>query len=297
MMMKTSRAVAAAAALAALWPARAWAHHEALFGPQSSLAVESDGFVSAQMHVKALGYGASYDRESVYILSAGISPFREVPWSVTLVQPFTYEAAHTPTATSVGPLAMCDCFARENDSYRLDFTSLNRTLGNDNNFALVSAAFELPTGEKEAEPFHGPLNYIIAGMAGFGWRWLTAVALGYYRVNSRDGTGTKKGNNLLAGLGFAYTPVDEQGRLFSLQLGLAGEVHERDVLGGAPVDASGGAEIFASPTVVWGAAAGVRFFTYLSLPLAQDYRSPAQEDRWRAGAGIIYSFERSPAKK
>src|SRR5579864_2497062 len=137
------RAAAATVTVAgALLADRARAHHEALFGPQSSLAVESEGFVSAQMHVKAIGYGASYDRESVYILSGGISPFRGIPWSLTLVQPFTYEAAHTPTPSSVGPLAMCDCFARENvivsSAYRFEFKGLQRAWDNDGNFALVS---------------------------------------------------------------------------------------------------------------------------------------------------------------
>jgi hypothetical protein len=61
-------------------------------------------------------------------------------------------------------------------------------------------------------------------------------------------------------------------------------------LGRIPIDDSGGWELFASPTLVWSPAAGTRFFTYVSLPFAQDYRSPAQEDRWRAGLGIIYSF-------
>jgi hypothetical protein len=273
------------------------AHHEALFGPQSSLAVESEGFVSTQMHTKVIGTGASYDRESVYILSGGISPFRGIPWTLTLVQPFTSEAAHTPTPSSVGPLATCDCFARENlivsNSYRFDFEGLKRAWQNDGNFALLSAAFEVPTGTKEAEPFHGPSNYILAGMAGFGWHSLAGVALGYYRINSSDSTGSKKGNNLLAGLGFTYTPIDEPGRMISVQLGVAAEVHERDVLAAAPVDASGGWELFASPTIVWEPAANLRCFAYVSLPFAQHFRAETQQDRWRAGLGLIYSFARS----
>ncbi len=272
------------------------AHHEALFGPQSSLAVESSGFFSVQMHAKAIGTGASYDRESVYILSGGISPIRRIPWTLTLVQPFTYEAAHTPTPSSVGPLAMCDCFARENlivnNSYRFDFKGLQRAWENDGNFALVSAAFELPTGNKEAEPFHGPSNYIIAGMTGIGWHSLAGVVLGYYRINSSDSTGSKKGNNLLGGLGLTYTPIDEPGQLISVQLGLAAEFHERDVDRGAAVTDSGGWELFASPTVVWEPAERLRFFAYVSLPFAQDYRSVTQEDRWRSGLGAIYSFAR-----
>jgi hypothetical protein len=291
------RRVAIVAALLSAWTTPAGAHHEALFGPQSSLAVESSGFVSVQTHTKVIGTGASYDRESVYIVSGGVSPIRDVPWSLTLVQPFTYEDAHTPTASSVGPLATCDCFARENlivsNSYRFDFKGLQRALDNDGNFALVSGAFELPTGNKEAEPLHGPSNFIFAGMYGFGWREYAAVALGYYRVNSSDGTGSKKGNNALAGLGFTYTPIDRPGRMISFQLGLAAEIHERDVAYGAPVDESGGWELFASPTVVWEPLEHLRAFAYVSIPFAENYRSVTQEDRWRAGLGLIYSFARS----
>jgi hypothetical protein len=291
-----SATTATVVVFAACWSGQARAHHEALFGPQSSLAVESEGFVSTQMHVKVIGHGESYDRETVYIVSGGISPWRKVPWSVTLIQPFTYEAAHAPTARPVGPLATCDCFARENlivsSAYRLEFKGLQRAWDNDGNFALFSAAFELPTGNKEAAPLHGPLNYIVAGMTGFGWHSLAAVILGYYRINSSDGGGSKKGNNGFAGFGVTYTPIDTTDRLFSLQLGMAAEFHEQDVLGQLPIDNSGGWELFASPTLVWSPAKGMRLFTYVSLPFAQDYRSPAQEDRWRAGLGVIYSFER-----
>ncbi len=48
--MVTEKRLAVAALATALgsFPATASAHHEALFGPQSSLAVESEGFVSLQ---------------------------------------------------------------------------------------------------------------------------------------------------------------------------------------------------------------------------------------------------------
>jgi hypothetical protein len=41
-------------------------------------------------------------------------------------------------------------------------------------------------------------------------------------------------------------------------------------------------------------AAWMRFFTYVSLPIAQDYKAGYQVDHWRAGLGIIYSFDRAP---
>lgn len=291
-------AIALSLALPSLsYAVSARAHHEALFGPQSSLAVESQAFVSLQSHTRVLGTGALLERETTWIVSGGVTPFEHVPWSVTLVAPFSTDVARSPTGLRTGPFSSCGgCFARENlliaTAYRFDFAGLNRATGKDGNFALLSAALEPPTGDKDYAPLHGPFNAIFAGMLGFEWSHFAAIGLGYYRVNAADDAGSKKGNNVLAGVGFGYTPVDEPSRLFSVQLGIAAELHERDVLTGSPVDASGGWEMFASPTVVWAPAEHTRFFTYVSLPFAQDYRSPSQEDRWRAGVGIIYSFDR-----
>lgn len=291
-------AAIAVAALGVLVSRRAWAHHEALFGPQSSLAVESEGFVSLQAHEHVFGTGDTYDQETAYIVSAGVSPLRHIPWSVAIVQSFTYENARTPQGDQTGPLSSCGgCVARENvllsTSYRFDFTGLQRATGKDGNFALLSVAFEPPTGEKDYAPLHGPMNYIFAAMAGFEWSDFAAVGLGYYRLNASDDTASKKGNNWLAGLGFAYTPVDERARMLSLQLGFAAEVHDPDVVAGANL-VSGGWELFASPTLVWMPAARTRFFMYVSLPVAQDYRADYQVDQWRAGLGVIYSFDRAP---
>jgi hypothetical protein len=299
-MGKGRKSAATAAALFGLFSSKqASAHHEALFGPQSSLAVESEGFVSLQAHEHVFGVGSTYDQETAYIVSAGVSPFRAVPWSLTLVQSFTYESARTPQGNQTGPLSSCgSCVARENllasTSYRLDFTGLQRATGKEGNFALLSAAIEPPTGEKDYAPFHGPVNYIFAAMAGLEWSRFSTVALGYYRLNATDDTGSKKGNNWLAGLGFTYTPVDQRDRMISFQVGLAAEVHDADVIGGSEV-VSGGWEVFASPTVVWMPAARTRFFMYVSLPAAQGYKADYQVDQWRAGVGIIYSFERAPA--
>ena len=86
---KTRRPAVLAAGIVFASSKRAGAHHEALFGPQSSLAVESEGFVSLQAHEHVFGTGDSYDQETNYILSGGITPFRKIPWSFAVVQSFT----------------------------------------------------------------------------------------------------------------------------------------------------------------------------------------------------------------
>jgi hypothetical protein len=127
-------------------------------------------------------------------------------------------------------------------------------------------------------------------MTAFEWGHFAAVGLGYYRINGDDGTGTKKGNNALAAAGFAYTPIDRHNRMVSFQLGAGVELHERAVKSGVAVDASGGWVLLASPTVVWSPSHGLRLFALVTLPVVQNYRSPAQEDRFRVGLGVIYSF-------
>jgi hypothetical protein len=284
------------ATLPALAPTAASAHHEALFGPQSSLAVESGGFVSLQTHAHAYGVRGTQTNEATYILSAGISPFEGIPWSFAIVQPFTYQTSAAPTpAASTGPFSACDgCLRRENNlistSYRFDFKSLKDAWGRDGNFALVSFALEPPTGNKDYSTFDGPFNFITAGMVALERSSFSAVALGYYRRNTPDASSSKKGDNFLAALGFAYTPVDEENAMISFQLGVGDEYHLADVDHGASV--GGGNEVIMSPTIVASPLRHLRVFALASVPIAQSYSADYQVDRWRLGVGIIYSFDR-----
>jgi hypothetical protein len=128
-------------------------------------------------------------------------------------------------------------------------------------------------------------------MAGLEGRSFSAVALGYYRRNSLDSTSSKKGDNLLAGLGFAYTPIDARDAMLSFQLGVGDEYHLPDADHGTHI--GGGNEVVVSPTIVASPHAHFRLFALVSLPVAQSYGADYQVDRWRAGVGVIYSFDRS----
>src|SRR5262249_42011125 len=139
---------------------------------QSSLAVESEGFVSLQTHVHAYGINGQQTTETTSILSGGFHPIADVPLGVAVVQPFTYQTSRAPTPDgSTGPFTACDgCLRMENTlvaaQYRFDFSPLQDEWAKDGNFALVSAAIEPPTGNKDYAPFHGPFNFIGAGMVG-----------------------------------------------------------------------------------------------------------------------------------
>jgi hypothetical protein len=291
-----SALLACTAGLAALWPCVALAHHEALFGPQSSLAAESAGFVSLQTHTHATGIGGQSAQETTFIASGGFSPLSKLPLGITFVQPFTFQTSRVPTSPeATGPFTTCDgCFRRENvilsTQYRFDFKSLQRAFGKDGNFALVSAAFELPTGNKDYPALTGPFNYMCASMVGVEKDAWSTVALGYYRFNTKDASRSKKGDNFLTALGGAWTPIDEPDRMASLQLGLGYERHFTDLASGSQVNPSGGWEVLASPTAVWMPVKSLRLFAYVSLPLMKRYEDPSQVDRWRAGVGAFYAF-------
>jgi hypothetical protein len=291
-----SALVVFAAGLAGVWSGSALAHHEALFGPQSSLAAESQGFVSLQTHTHATGIDGQSGQETTSIVSGGFSPIAGVPLGITFVQPFTYQTSRVPSAAgTTGPFTTCDgCFRRENlivsTQVRLDLKSLQRRFGKDGNFALASLAVELPTGNKDYAAFNGPFNYMLAGMAGLEKGEWSTVALGYYRLNIRDATSSKKGDNVLGALGGAWTPIDERDRMISFQFGLGYEQHFADVAARTAVNPSGGWEILASPTIVVMPVERLRLFAYVSLPAVARYDDASQVDRWRAGVGAFFSF-------
>jgi hypothetical protein len=53
-------------------PALANAHHEAIFGPQSSLVLSADKFVSFQVFGRELGTSDSKTKETTTLASAGV---------------------------------------------------------------------------------------------------------------------------------------------------------------------------------------------------------------------------------
>jgi len=87
----------------------------------------------------------------------------------------------------------------------------------------------------------------------------------------------------------AWTPIDDDasGKLFSLQLGLS---HERTFAAehdGIALTDSGGSGIFLHPGVVVSATPRLQFFGLVSLPLSQQWASPADRQRFRIGGGTV----------
>src|SRR5579863_2684655 len=81
----------AAAALLFL-PAPASAHHEAMFGPQSSAVLSPGMFISLQVFDRENGTGTYRHRETTGVYSLGYKPFLSNPLSFAFVGANTREA-------------------------------------------------------------------------------------------------------------------------------------------------------------------------------------------------------------
>ena len=70
-----------------LAPGLALAHHEAIFGPQSSLVLSAPALASLQSYSRRLGSGDTSKQESTLLHSAGVTPIARVPLSFTAILP------------------------------------------------------------------------------------------------------------------------------------------------------------------------------------------------------------------
>ena len=280
--MRSMRHLAAVFALALALPARA--HHEAIFGPQSSLVFSSPGFVSLQVFSRRLGTGDSSRQETTGLVSAGFSPFDGAPLSFTVIAPATHVAG-PGSAARTGPEDVI-VGAR----YRFDLTGLQDRWNKEGNFLMGMAAAELPVGNIDHPAFQGSMGGMFAALGSLERGPFSGIGYGFYKLQGSSG-GNKKGDSLFLGGGFAWTPLDEPGgRLFSVQLGWSVESYFQNTLAGAIDEGSGGKAVLAHPTLVFGPGGKVLLFALCSVPVWQSYRNPADEDRWRAGAGVTWLF-------
>jgi NAD(P)-dependent dehydrogenase (short-subunit alcohol dehydrogenase family) len=269
-----------------LLPAAAAAHHEAIFGPQSSLVLSAPGFVSFQSFSRQLG-AAARTQETTALISAGITPFREAPLSLSFIAPASHIAEIDGAGFQLGPEDVI--FGAR---YRLDFTWLQERSEREGNFLMAMAAAEFPTGTIDHPFLDGAFDFMAAALASVEWAAFSAIAYGFQRINGADRGGDKPGDSLFLGGGLAWTPWDDPAneRLLSLQLGFSHEIYFRDRIAGAEDDASGGWAFLLHPTVVWGPGGHFLLFALVSLPVAQEFRDAGSTERWRAGVGAVYLF-------
>src|SRR5215831_11213612 len=266
----------------------AYAHHEAMFGPQSSAVLSPGIFLSALVFDKETGEGNQQRRETTTVYSVGFKPLKKQPLSMAFILPVTF-AAGAPGAANKG-LEDSVITGR----YRIDAGRFASSLGLDQSYVMGVGGVEMPTGTFDHPFGQGAFGEIAAGLFSVEKRPLAAIAYVYYHHRGIY-NGTRDSGNTFAGGGIAYTPIDneERGKLFSLQLGISHEVTFQSEENGVPVADSGSSGVFIHPGIVFEFTPSVQFFALVSLPLTQQFNSITDRQRFRVGTGIIWILKHS----
>ena len=254
----------AMAAAGLLIAAPAYAHHEAIFGPQSSSVLSAERFASAQIFTRETGTGKDSTRQTTVVFSGGMQPTKR-PLSIAVVLPVSFVGS---TTTAGGRKGLEDMLVSAR--YRFDSARLTDALNLDESYVMTVGGVELPTGTFDHQFGRGAVGGIAAALLNVERRPFSAIGYGYYHHTGAY-RGTRESGNVFVGVGGAWTPIDnlQTGRLVSFQVGLSHErtfAVERD---GLPLVDSGGSGVFVHQGLVWGANEHVQFFTLLSLPVTQ----------------------------
>lgn len=260
------------------------AHHEAIFGPQSSLLISQRGFASLQAFSKRQGPAGARSQDTTLLLSLGYEPFETVPLSFVITVPAAYELE----AGGGGHAGLEDVLF--GGRYRLDLTGLQSAFGSEGNFVILMGAVELPTGTLHRDPFDRSPSALAAIFGSVERRRFSAMAFLFGSRHGADGDGSRDGHELFVGGGLAYTPIDEENRLLSVQLGLSYEHLFSAREGGSVVEATRGGQLMLSPTTVLGLTEHWQLFALASFPAVQSRQDEAMRDLWRIGVGVIYAF-------
>ena len=263
------------------------AHHEAIFGPQSSLLYSSERFVSVQAFTRQLGTSSQRTQETTGVLSGGFNLVKGVPLAFTAILPYS----------SINELDAGSSTSGFEDSilglrYRYDLAGLIEKWNREGNFILGMAGVEIPSGVIDHKAWNAPFDYLggVLGSLERG-RW-SGIGYAYYRYNALYRSGTNKGNNLFLGGGLAFTPNEdiETGKLISYQLGWSYERYFKDAISGVRDPQTGGEEVLFHPTIVYSPGRGLLFFGLVSIPVWRDFHDTLAQDRFRVGTGVVYSW-------
>lgn len=284
-MRTTSRIVAACGVTLALLPVPALAHHEALFGPQSSSVLSPDGFLTFQTFTRELGPPGERSRETTGVLSAGMRLSKRRPLTLSVTAPYSWIRDAGGSRRGAEDVLV-------GIRYRHDLQRLQDRWDREGNFVSVMGAVELNNGTIDHDGWNGPYETMGAVLGSVERGPWSLMGYAVARANVTDGAGSKDGNPVFAGTGVAYTPNEdmETGRLLSYQAGVSWERYARDRGARQVVDASGGTEVFVHPAIAYSPGHNLLFFGIVSLPVWQDMRDPATKTRYRIGSGVIYGW-------
>ena len=283
--MRSQFRVYVLATLVTLLATPAFAHHEAIFGPQSSAVLSAGRFASAQVFTRETGPEGDRRRQTTTVFSAGMQPFKR-PLSVAVVVPVSFIGS---TSTAGGRTGIEDVLLSAR--YRAESERFTNALGLDESYFMGVGGVEVPTGTIDHEFGKGAVGAIAAGLMSLERRPFSVIGYGYYH-HTGDYNGMRESGNVFVGTGGAWTPIDnlQTGRLLSLQLGLSHERTFAQEQNGATLANSGGSGVFAHQGVMVGVNEHVQLFALLSVPVRQQWRAPEDRQRFRFGAGTILVF-------
>ncbi len=246
---------------------RSLAHHEAVFGPQSSVLISRKRFVSAQYYLTNEGRRPEPRHHShIGVLTVGSSLSQR--WSVTATLPMeAVRGDPDERATGVQDLVLGARY----------FPTLTG-----NQWAMGVFTVEPPTGnlEHRAVGFGGGMAY---GAERGHW---SGIAYGLGRTESSLESGEKRGNRLFFGGGVAYETAVLP---FSPQLGLSWEHTSRRRELGELVQDSNSSVLMIHPTLATTFSESFQVFLSVSLPLAQRSGREGWQN-FRVAAGIVWGF-------
>jgi hypothetical protein len=267
-------------------PAVLNAHHEAIFGPQSSLILSANNFVSVQVFSRVAGTSDSKSRETTGLVSTGLRVTRRLPLTFTAILPYSWISTSAHSATSGAEDVVLGL------RYRHDLKGLQAKWDREGNFLMGMGAFELNNGTIDHRAWSGPLDSLAAALGSLEWGPWSAIGYTLGRVNVEDSARNKDGNIVSVGGGVAYTPDEDfqTGRLFSYQVGWSFEHRGRDRVDGQPGSDTGGNELFLHPTFVYSPGHDLLLFGMVSVPVRREFEDPASQDGYRFGTGVLYGW-------
>lgn len=262
----------------------AQAHHEAIFGPQSSTILSNSNFVAIQAFTRQTGTDSERTQETTPLVAVGFSPVENLPLGFSIIAPYSSIQGLDGQGGNISGIEDI-LFAMR---YRYDLEYLQDLWGKEGNFLMGMAGIEIPNGVIDHPSFQGPIDSMGAMMGSLEYGPFSGILYSFYRHNAANLL-DKSGDNLFLGGGIAYTPVDDQ-NLLSFQLSFSHETYFSDVVNGTIDNGTGGAGLLLHPTVYFSPGYNVSFFALVSFPVWQNYADPTAQDRFRLGAGAIYLF-------
>lgn len=140
-------------------PALLQAPHEAIFGPQSSLVMSADKFVSLQVFGRRLGTSDSKTDETTTLVSAGVRLSKQRPLTFAAILPYSWISERGQARTSGAEDIVLGL------RYRHDLKGLLEKWEREGNFLMGMGAFELNNGSIDHRAWSGPLDPMGAVLA------------------------------------------------------------------------------------------------------------------------------------